>query len=187
MIRPAKTTSSCRCPGTRERFAREMTEQHGLRVRAVATAEEAVRGADIVMAGTTAAKPVVFASWLQPGAFVCALGRREVDASVFRAVDKFLVDDWEQVFYSKDITDLMKAGHLAQEDLYGEVWEVVTGKKAGRERPDERVLVRIEGSNWGGTMLKASYVGRGMHLEFRHPEYRLPIITSRILEIRQIA
>jgi hypothetical protein len=24
-----------------------------------------------------------------------------------------------------------------------------------------------------------------MHLEFRHPSYRTPIVTSRILEIRQ--
>lgn len=51
----------------------------------------------------------------------------------------------------------------------------------------EPVLVRIEGSNWGGTMLKPAYVGRGMHLEFRHPAYQAPIITSRIVEIRQIA
>src|SRR3984893_16501436 len=48
----------------------------------------------------------------------------------------------------------------------------------------EPVLVRIHGSNWGGSMLKASFVGRGMHLEFRHPEYQRPIITSRIMEIR---
>jgi hypothetical protein len=51
----------------------------------------------------------------------------------------------------------------------------------------EPVLVRIEGSNWGGSMLKACYVGRGMHLEFRHPEYQRPIITSRIMEIRHKA
>ncbi|PYT27993.1 MAG: hypothetical protein DMG57_16465 [Acidobacteria bacterium] len=49
----------------------------------------------------------------------------------------------------------------------------------------EPVLVKIEGSNWGGSMLKPMYLGRGMHLEFRHPEYERPIITSRILEIRQ--
>ncbi len=51
----------------------------------------------------------------------------------------------------------------------------------------EPVRVKIEGSNWGGSMLKPSYVGRGMHLEFRHPSYERPIITSRILEIRQRA
>ena len=51
----------------------------------------------------------------------------------------------------------------------------------------EPVLVKIEGSNWGGSMLKPSYLGRGMHLEFRHPDYEKPIITSRIVEIRQVA
>ena len=49
------------------------------------------------------------------------------------------------------------------------------------------VLVAIAGSTWGGSMLKRRYVGRGMHLEFRHPEYRTPIVTSRIREIRECA
>jgi hypothetical protein len=47
------------------------------------------------------------------------------------------------------------------------------------------VLVRIAGSTWGGSMLKVRFIGRGMHLEFKHPEYDAPIITSRILEIRE--
>lgn len=45
------------------------------------------------------------------------------------------------------------------------------------------VLVRIEGSTWGGSMLKVRYIGRGMHLEFRHPAFQT-ITTSRIVEIR---
>lgn len=51
----------------------------------------------------------------------------------------------------------------------------------------EPVLVTIDGSTWGGSMLKRRFVGRGMHLEFRHPEYRTPIITSPIQEIRESA
>lgn len=46
------------------------------------------------------------------------------------------------------------------------------------------VQVAIAGSTWGGSMLKLQYVGRGMHLEFRHPQYPMPIITSAIQEIR---
>jgi hypothetical protein len=46
------------------------------------------------------------------------------------------------------------------------------------------VLVRIEGCNWGGSMLKVAYLGRGMCLEFRHPRYSQPIVTSPILDIR---
>jgi len=45
------------------------------------------------------------------------------------------------------------------------------------------VPVRIEGSTWGGSMLKLGFIGRGMRLEFHHPVYRT-IITSRIVDIR---
>jgi hypothetical protein len=45
------------------------------------------------------------------------------------------------------------------------------------------VAVRIAGSTWGGSMLKARFVGRGMHLEFCHPSYRT-ITTSPIVDIR---
>ena len=49
----------------------------------------------------------------------------------------------------------------------------------------EPVQVAISGSTWGGAMLKQRYIGRGMHLEFCHPDYHTPIITSRIQEIRE--
>jgi len=49
----------------------------------------------------------------------------------------------------------------------------------------EPVLVVIAGSTWGGSMLKMHFVGRGMRLEFHHPEYRTPIVTSSIQEIRE--
>src|SRR2546426_10144928 len=48
----------------------------------------------------------------------------------------------------------------------------------------EPVLVTIHGSTWGGSMLKHRFIGRGMHLEFGHPEYLAPIITSRIVDVR---
>jgi hypothetical protein len=47
----------------------------------------------------------------------------------------------------------------------------------------EPVPVTIHGSTWGGSMIKARYIGRGMHLEFGHPDYE-PIRTSRIVDVR---
>jgi hypothetical protein len=49
------------------------------------------------------------------------------------------------------------------------------------------VQVDIAGSTWGGSMLKRRFVGRGMRLEFSHPEYRTPIVTSSIQEIRELS
>jgi hypothetical protein len=34
-------------------------------------------------------------------------------------------------------------------------------------------------------MLKVHFIGRGMQLEFRHPGYPTPIVTSIIREIRE--
>jgi hypothetical protein len=50
----------------------------------------------------------------------------------------------------------------------------------------EPVLVSIHGSSWGGSMLKVAYIGRGMHLEFHHPQFST-ITTSRIRDIRPVA
>jgi hypothetical protein len=51
----------------------------------------------------------------------------------------------------------------------------------------EPVLVRIQGSNWGGSMIRTAYLGRGMHLEFRHPMFEGPIVTSPICDIQLLA
>jgi hypothetical protein len=48
------------------------------------------------------------------------------------------------------------------------------------------VLVKVDGSNWGGSMLKQGFIGRGMRLEFRHPVFQT-VTTSPIFEIRQVA
>ena len=46
------------------------------------------------------------------------------------------------------------------------------------------VLVRVTGSNWGGSMIMSNFLGRGMHMEFRHPDYEGAIVTSRIVDIK---
>jgi len=49
----------------------------------------------------------------------------------------------------------------------------------------EPVPVTIHGSTWGGSMLKSRFIGRGMRLEFGHPDYE-PIRTSVILDVREV-
>ena len=49
----------------------------------------------------------------------------------------------------------------------------------------EPVPVTIHGSTWGGSMLKSRFIGRGMRLEFGHPDFE-PIRTSVILDVREV-
>jgi len=51
----------------------------------------------------------------------------------------------------------------------------------------EPVLVHISGSTWGGSMLKVAFIGRGMRLEFRHPDYPGAVVTSPITDIKVLS
>ena len=50
----------------------------------------------------------------------------------------------------------------------------------------EPTEVQVHGSTWGGAMIMTNYLGRGMCLEFEHPQHQV-IITSRIEDIRAAA
>src|SRR3990167_7225131 len=70
----------------RESFARQMSTQYAVEIVPVASAEEAIRGSDIVTAATNTVEPVVVGRWLEEGAHVNSivggdgyLPRRELD------------------------------------------------------------------------------------------------------------
>lgn len=48
----------------------------------------------------------------------------------------------------------------------------------------ESLLVTIRGSGYGENMLRANFIGEGLHLEFWHPTHSL-VMTSRILAVRR--
>lgn len=67
-------------------------------------------------------------------------------------------------------------------EVLGEGEVLICGHPRYCPRP---VLVSIAGSSWGGALLKVDFVGRGMRLEFNHPDYDAPIVTSPICDIRE--
>lgn len=75
-----------RDPENRERFAEEMSKRLNIEVRAVDSAQEAVRGSDILSTCTTSMKAVYDAEWLEKGMHVTNLARREMPDA---AADKF--------------------------------------------------------------------------------------------------
>ena len=91
--------------------------------------------------------------------------------------------------YLKDLPDASTLEVITQNRGYTLVLERDghAGISGHPEFCPEPVQVAISGSTWGGSMLKLQFVGRGMHLEFRHPLYETPIITSPIQEIRDHA
>src|SRR4051812_917222 len=74
-VRPIRTVRVfSRDPVNRARFAAEMSDRLGIAIEPVATARDAVRGADILATATDTMLPVVDADWLEPGMHVVAIG-----------------------------------------------------------------------------------------------------------------
>ena len=84
---------------------------------------------------------------------------------------------------SDTVLQIRTQHHSYTAHLLGKGSALISGHPQFCPKP---VPVTIAGSTWGGSMLKLRYIGRGMHLEFHHPAYSTPIITSAIQEICEV-
>lgn len=104
-------------------YAQELAEEIG---GTATTAEDAVRGADVVVTVTHASEPILFGQWLKPGVLVNAVGavglrNREVDDATMQGA--VVVDSREAA--------LVESGEiaLAGATIYAELGEILAQKK----------------------------------------------------------
>lgn len=74
-------------PKRREAFAAEMSRKVRAKVRAVDSAEIAVRGAAIVATATNSIEPVLLERWLEPGMFITSVKELEFEDAVYSRCD----------------------------------------------------------------------------------------------------
>lgn len=143
---PREVVVYSRTAANREAFAERMSRELGLRVVAVPTAEQAVRGCEIVCSATTATEPFMLDEWIEPGSMFYTMGEfQELETAAYQRTNKFVVDDWEQVKLKVDIKSMLARGEISEQDVYADFADLVSGRKPGRENPDERILVRSQG------------------------------------------
>jgi ornithine cyclodeaminase/alanine dehydrogenase-like protein (mu-crystallin family) len=135
-----------RDPAKRAAFAAETN------ARAVETADEAVRGSQIVVTATYAKEPVLSSEWIAPGTHINAMGsnqanRREIPAELVRRADCIAVDSIEQA--RMESGDLLMAMDDAERDWSSlkilELKDVVTGRVQARTTPDQVTLFKSNG------------------------------------------
>jgi ornithine cyclodeaminase/alanine dehydrogenase-like protein (mu-crystallin family) len=145
--------------------------------RAVGSAGEAVRGADVVVTATNASEPVLPRDWLAPGAHVNAVGgrppkMRELHPDTI-AASAFYVDRRESTqTEAGDYIDALEQGAIGPDHIRGDLGEVLTGTRPGRQSPDELTVFRSMGLAVED-LAAAEYVvrraresGRGTTVEF---------------------
>lgn len=104
-------------PERRAAFAEAATRDLGVPTRGVASAQEAVQGADLVLAAARSRgeQPILYGDWLEPGCTVVSIGstvpgQREIDVSVVARSDLIVCDMLEEVL---EETGDMLAAHQA--------------------------------------------------------------------------
>jgi ornithine cyclodeaminase/alanine dehydrogenase-like protein (mu-crystallin family) len=112
-----------------------------------AAADEAVRGAHIVVTATSARDPVIEADWVAPGTHLNAIGsnqaaRRELPAPLVARAARIAIDSIEQG--RMESGDLLLAGENAWTNVV-ELQEIVAGSVPGRTSPEEITLFKSNG------------------------------------------
>jgi ornithine cyclodeaminase/alanine dehydrogenase-like protein (mu-crystallin family) len=113
------------------RFARECP------IRAAASAEEAVRGADVVVLATDMVTPAIESAWVDDGAHVISIGacrrsHRELDPALI-ARGRLVVDSREAALLeSGDIVQGIAEAYFAASHVGPELGDIVAGRAPGR-------------------------------------------------------
>lgn len=129
-----------RTEGRRAAFAAGLAKElgAGLHVVAAQTAEEAVRGADVICCATTSFEPIFAAEWVTPGTHVSGVGSFqkgmvELPPEIFAAASLVAVDSREAILEEAgDLLAAIDAGLLAG-DGFVEVGTIEAGWAATRD------------------------------------------------------
>jgi ornithine cyclodeaminase len=140
-----------RSGGAAAASAAESTPGAGVAPQVTATAEEAVRGADIIVTATNSREPVLHRHWLAPGAHVNAVGSsiaaaRELDSATVAAASLFVDRRESTVNESGDYLFALRDGAISgPEHIRAELGELLTGTAPGRTSRDELTLFKSLG------------------------------------------
>jgi ornithine cyclodeaminase len=119
-------------------------------VEAVPSAEEAVRGADVVVTATSSREPIVERAWLEPGTHVNAVGSsiptaRELDAETVAAASLFADTRESMLNEGGDYLLAVREAGIGPEHIRAELGELLVGAHEGRRSPDELTVFKSLG------------------------------------------
>lgn len=137
-------------PEAAARFATAMTAGVGITVTPVSDLARAVRASDIVVTATPARAFFLRREWVAPGTFVAAVGadnddKQEIDPALL-AANVVVADVLEQCATIGDLHHALAAGVMSQDQVRGELGQVLAGVRPGRETPEEIVIFDSTGT-----------------------------------------
>ncbi|MDR1800289.1 MAG: ornithine cyclodeaminase family protein [Lachnospiraceae bacterium] len=135
-------------------FAENMNEKlssYGAKIYAVASSDDAVDNADMIVTVTPSSKPVFDATKVKKGATLSCVGAyqhhmQEMDPVILTRASKIYFDSKEAVLSeSGDILIPLEEGLITEDDFTGDIGDLILGKIIGRESDDEIIVFETVG------------------------------------------
>lgn len=121
-------------------YCERMSKKLKINVRQSAEPRDTLRGTDVVICASTSRVPVFNGEWLEPGMHINGVGShtpdtRELDTTSIRR-SKVIVDSREAALTAAgDLIMPIAEKAISSDHIWGELGEVILGKRKGR-RPD---------------------------------------------------
>lgn len=124
-----------------QRFVRDMAGTVACPLTAAPSVAEAMRGADVVVAVTSAREPIVEAAWLEPGMHLCAVGSsapdmRELDGATVARCRVFVDARASAAAEAGDLIMARAEGRIGPDHVVAELGEVAAGAPGRRSDGD---------------------------------------------------
>ena len=137
-------------PEAQRTFADDAAEMLGIPVDLAPSGEDLVRSVDVLSLATTATTPIIDADWVRPGLHINgigshAVGVREIDTKTM-VKSKLVCDNVDACLAEAgDVQIPIEEGAMTADDIYGEIGELITGAKPGRESDEEVTIFKSVG------------------------------------------
>lgn len=128
-------------PEQSKRFAEDMSKQFGVDIMPKDTVKEVVENVDLLVTATNSKTPIIDDKWVTPGLHITTIGvsapgSQEIPTETFKR-SKLVLDDFAQTSVMGGINVPISAGLLKKDDVFGEIGEILVGKKPGRTSDKE--------------------------------------------------
>lgn len=158
-----------------ERFAKLAREKYPfLEVIPTLDVESAAKDSDIIDCVTLASEPFIKGEWLKAGTLVMNMADLEVDYECVKRSSKIVVDYWENIKHRmiSTVAYMWRDGLIRDEDIHGELGEILNGTKSPRENDDEIIYFNAVGAGimdiavTANCFYKAKKTGDGISLPY---------------------
>ena len=149
--RPEEVWVWSRHPDHVKNYIAEMTPLFPrMRFHRARDCEEAVRGSDLVITVTPSRSPLVRAAWLAEGAHITAVGsdgpeKQELDVEVLMRANRVYCDSLVQCARIGEIHHGLEENAVPEENVTGELGEIILGRKSGRTNDQEITVADLTG------------------------------------------